>query len=54
MKWEIQLSVYAQIILSATVKELLKSVSRPIYESYAQMKNGAVFFDSQCSSVSVK
>jgi len=32
--------------MSATVKELLKSDS--ICESYAQMKKGPVFFDSQC------
>jgi len=32
--------------MSAKVKELLKSDS--VLESYAQMKKGPVFFDSQC------
>ena len=34
--------------LSATVKESLKLDS--IWKSYAQMKKGPVFFDSQCIS----
>ena len=42
VKWEIQLCVCGEILLSATVKELLKSDS--ICQSYAQMKKGPVFW----------
>ena len=38
---QIQVRIFGQILLSATVKELLKSES--IGESYAQIKNGPVF-----------
>jgi len=41
VKLQIQVRICGQILLSATVKELLKSES--IGESYAQIKNGPVF-----------